>query len=119
MREDFDREWERLGQEVLNGMKEWRLQHPHATLREIEEALDERLGRLRARMLEDAALASSATQWERQAAAAPRCPHCGGPLQSDGTVTTRQLQTYAHQHITLQRQYARCPACGAGFFPPR
>lgn len=120
MRADFDRDWERLGQEVLTGMKEWRLQHPHATLREIEAALDERLGRLRARLLEDTALASATTQWERgEAEAAPRCPHCGAALESDGTLATRKLQTAAHQQLTLRRQYARCPACGAGIFPPR
>jgi hypothetical protein len=41
-------------------MKEWRIQRPKATLKEIEIALDERLGRLRARLIEDMALASSA-----------------------------------------------------------
>ena len=41
-------------------MKEWRLQHPTATLSEIEDALDERLSGMRARMLEDLALASAA-----------------------------------------------------------
>ncbi len=60
MRTDFDAVWNNLAQEVMSGMKEWRLQHPKATLREIEVALDERLGRLRARMLEDVALASAA-----------------------------------------------------------
>jgi hypothetical protein len=34
---------------------------PRATLREIETALDERLARVRARMLQDTALASAAT----------------------------------------------------------
>ena len=41
-------------------MKEWRLQHPKATLRQIEQALDDRLAKLRARMLQEAALASAA-----------------------------------------------------------
>jgi hypothetical protein len=48
---DFDREWEKLAEEVLSGLKEWRIQHPRATLKEIEEALDQRLNRMRARML--------------------------------------------------------------------
>ena len=43
MRDDFDAKWNQLAQEVMSGMKEWRLQHPKATLREIEAALDERL----------------------------------------------------------------------------
>ena len=63
MRKDFDQTWRALSDEVLTGMKEWRLQHPRATLSEIEAALDERLARLRARMLEDAALASAAADW--------------------------------------------------------
>ncbi|MEZ4768890.1 MAG: hypothetical protein R2844_10755 [Caldilineales bacterium] len=44
MRTDFDAQWEQLAEEVMSGMKEWRLQHPRASLREIESALDERLG---------------------------------------------------------------------------
>ena len=57
---DFDREWEQQAEEVLSGMKEWRIQHPRVTLNEMETALDERLNRMRARMLEDMALASRA-----------------------------------------------------------
>ena len=57
MREDFDAVWNQLAHEVMSGMKEWRLQHPKATLREIEAALDERLGKMRARMLEDGSTA--------------------------------------------------------------
>ncbi len=37
---DFDREWEKLAREVVSGMKEWRIQHPRATWKELEEALD-------------------------------------------------------------------------------
>ena len=61
MRSDFDARWDELAEEVLSGMKEWRLQHPKATLCEIEAALDARLGKMRALMLQDAALASTAT----------------------------------------------------------
>ena len=43
MNQDFDAKWDELAEEVLSGMKEWRLQHPKATLREIEQALHERL----------------------------------------------------------------------------
>lgn len=30
-RTDFDHTWQELSQEVITGMKEWRLQHPKAT----------------------------------------------------------------------------------------
>ncbi len=45
MRNDFDSLWHKLSEEVMSGMKEWRLRHPKATLSEIEDALDERLSR--------------------------------------------------------------------------
>ncbi len=61
---DFDREWQEQSTAVLTGMKEWRLQHPQATLEEIEAALDDRLSQLRAKMLQDLALASPAAQWK-------------------------------------------------------
>ena len=53
-----------LSDDILTGMHEWRLQHPDATLTEIEQALDERWYRLRARMLEDLALEREAANWQ-------------------------------------------------------
>ncbi len=61
-REPHDQNWEVLSHDILTGMREWRLQHPKATLREIELALDDRLSRLRARLLQDLALQSVATE---------------------------------------------------------
>ena len=118
MRKDFDQRWRELIEEVLSGMKEWRLQHPRATLNEIEAALDERLARLRARMLEDAALASAAADWDSvSGAAAPVCAQCGKPLQARGS-HPRQVQTYGGQSLRLQREYGVCPVCQTGLFPP-
>lgn len=109
--------WRKLSEEVITGMKEWRLQHPKATLKEIEEALDESLARLRARMLQDVALASAAAEVSREIGEEkPKCPECGHALQSRGQ-ESRTLSTNYHQSITLKRSYAVCPACGAGFFP--
>ena len=63
-------------------MKEWRLQHPKATFQEIETALDERLGRLRARVLQGAALVSRAADLRAVAEHdRPRCPQCGTPRE--------------------------------------
>ena len=118
MRKDFDQTWRALSDEVLTGMKEWRLQHPRATLSEIEAALDERLARLRARMLEDAALASAAADWDAaRGEVQPVCPECGAPLKARGG-HPRQLQTHGGQSLTLQREYGVCPVCQTGIFPP-
>lgn len=119
MRRDFDRQWVALSQEVLIGIKEWRMQHPHATLKEIEVAIDERLAVLRARMIADAALASAAAEWEEEAETEqPKCPQCGAKLKPRGVRAKRELQTHGGQEIKLMREYGVCPVCGAEFFPP-
>lgn len=111
--------WHRMTEEITSGMREWRMQHPKATLREMEAELDTRWARVRARMLEDMALASTAADWAEHADVDhPRCPDCGHPLHLRGT-ETRTLQTHGGQDIHLERHYGTCPACGAGLFPPR
>ena len=118
MRSDFDAEWDALAEEVLSGMKEWRLQHAKATLRQIEVALDERLGKMRARMLQDAALASAAADIKQaQTAEQVRCEACREVLV-ERTVAERQLVTQHNQILKLARSYGVCPTCGAGLFPP-
>jgi hypothetical protein len=116
--EEVEAGWQALADEVLTGMKEWRLRHPRASLREIEAALDERLSRVRARLLQDLALASAA----RDVAAAgpgerPLCPGCGLSLEGRGR-HRRELRTYHDRTIALERSYAVCPACEVGVFPP-
>jgi NADH pyrophosphatase NudC (nudix superfamily) len=111
--------WHRMTEEIMSGMREWRAQHPKATLREMEDELDARWAWVRARMLEDMALASAAADWsETPIGAHPTCPDCGQPLQLRGT-GTRTLQTHGGQALQLERRYGTCPACGAGRFPPR
>ena len=117
-RDTFDQRWLPLAQEILTGLKQWRLHHPTASFSEIEATLDERLGRLRARMLEDTALASDATSFSHDnPTPSPPCPSCGTPLNSRGH-HTRRLQTHSGQEIALTRTYGSCPACKAGLFPP-
>src|SRR5438270_1550323 len=115
---DFEGRWKELSEEVISGMLEWRLQHPKATFSEIEAAIDERLSRLRARMLQDASLASAATDWAQSPAGqAPSCPKCQRPLMRRGK-RKRRLQTHGGREVELERTYGVCPECGAGFFPP-
>ena len=116
--EDLDVRWHALSEEVMTGMKDWRVQHPKATFREIEAALDERLARLRARMLEDALLVSRAAEWEATDAERPVCPQCGTVLRARGRETRTLTTDYDHS-LRLERRYAVCPRCEAGLFPPR
>lgn len=70
---------------MISGMKEWRDQNPRATYREIEATLDKCLARMRAHMLEDAALASTAAEWSRaEQEQRPTCAHCGTRQVSRG-----------------------------------
>jgi YgiT-type zinc finger domain-containing protein len=111
--------WCQLTEESTTGMREWRNQHPKATLREIETELDARLARARARMLEDLAIGSSSATWQDAARLqAPTCAECGTPLEERGT-HPRTLLTQGGQELTLERSYGVCPACGTGLFPPR
>jgi hypothetical protein len=48
---DSDCCWRALSEEVIGGIKEWRLRHPKATLREIGAAVDQQPPRFRVCML--------------------------------------------------------------------
>src|SRR5262245_20384544 len=111
--------WQQLTEQITREMAEWRLLHPNATLREIENELDARLSRMRARMLEDLALTTTTAVWaETPAPEQPLCPDCHHPLEPRGA-KTRSLQTHGGQELELTRSYGVCPKCGAGLFPPR
>jgi hypothetical protein len=103
--------------EIVTGMYEWRLQHPDASLTEIEAALDERWYRVRARMLQDLALRSKAADWH-PASEPLRCPECDRPLVRRGR-QPRTLKTHGGHQLTLTRSYGYCPKCKKGHFPPR
>ena len=118
MRENFDALWNQVAQEVMSGMKAWRLQHPKATLCEIEVALGKGLSKLRVRMLEDAALASAAADLnELPEVERPQCSTCHQVLTARGQ-RTRELTTHFDQALQLKRSYAVCPQCGQGIFHP-
>jgi hypothetical protein len=115
---DVERSWQELAEEVLLGIKEWRLQHPKATLKEIEEALDGSWAKTRARIVRDLALASAAKDLSGvQEDMGYLCPQCEHPLESRGQ-KTRRVITYYDQNIDLKRSYGVCPSCGTGLFPP-
>lgn len=114
----MDGRWATEAGAVLTGFKEWRLAHPRATLGEIETALDTRLAVLRARLLEDAALASAAADLGAlPPEARPRCPTCGAVMALRGP-EVRHLTTTYEQPLVLRRHYASCAACQAALFPP-
>jgi ribosomal protein S27AE len=116
--EGIEGRWAGEAAGVWSGLAAWRAAHPRATLSEIEEALDQQLDRLRARVLTDLALASASTDvQEVSGEERARCERCGVGLQARGQ-SERRLLTQGGTAVPLRRTYLACPQCGDGSFPP-
>lgn len=115
-RDELRKKWNGMSAEILSGMAEWQVQHPKATFREIEAEVDKRLSELRARMIADTAMLSEEERWEDGGEGAV-CSRCGAKLEKKGK-KKRKLQTRGGREVELEREYAVCPQCGQGIFPP-
>ena len=114
----MDRRWQHLYDEITSGVQAWRAAHPAATLNEIEEAVDEHWQTARVQLVADVVTTSAAADVAgRVVAERPTCPDCGRSLVAAGR-QARTLTVQGGQLLRLERDYARCPACGAGLFPP-
>ena len=96
---------------VQASLQQWRRDHPRATLREIEGEVDRRLAHLRTGLVEQVA-------HQEQAQTRPPCPTCSETMQRVG-MRERTVTTAQDAVLTLRGAGYRCPACGAGLFPPR
>ena len=85
---DTDRIFAQLAQEsaeIFSGIREWRAAHPTATFAEIQTAVDERLNQVRARVLQEVALASRAAEGADLAPTErPVCTTCGTRMTPKG-----------------------------------
>ena len=111
--EDLQTRWSAQGEKSFAAVAQWRAAHPKATLAEIEQTVDEQINRLRARMIEQAAQASAASEANQGLV----CEQCGQALQARGRAK-RKWQTHGGQEVEVERTYVTCPQCGGGFFPP-
>ncbi|MBA3517230.1 MAG: hypothetical protein H0T75_06230 [Rhizobiales bacterium] len=96
---------------VQEAMRAWRARHPHATFAEIEVAATRQVAAVRAELIRSA-LESG------EPAIAPDCGACGRAMIRAG-IQTRTIITSHQEAVTVRGQRYRCPACGAGLFPPR
>ena len=112
--EDLQASWEDQGEDVFAAVAQWRAAHPKATLAEVEQAVDEQMNRLRARMIEQAAQASAAA--ESEVSQGLVCEQCGQSLQARGRAK-RRWRTQGGQEVEVERSYVTCPQGGGGFFP--
>jgi YgiT-type zinc finger domain-containing protein len=115
-RGELQAKWNELSAEIMQGVAEWREQHPKATMREIEAEIDQRLSALRAKIITDTAMASAAAEWETGSSGVV-CPSCGEKLEKGGK-KKRKLETQGGRRVALIREYGVCPKCGVGLFPP-
>jgi hypothetical protein len=118
MDEAMEKRWRERSEDVLSGMKAWRLAHPKATLRESEEAAAERMSRREAQLVQGTALASpQRTGSQLPEEEHPRCRVCELLLRECGE-HTRTLQGTGGKAIALKRHDGTGSLCGAGLFPP-
>jgi len=106
---------EQMAAEIISGMKEWRAQNPKATFAEIERETMKRMAALQAQLMSEIAQESEASEWEE--GKGPKCPGCGEEMKAVGK-HSRKLQGSGGSEVELEREYAKCPACGRGIFPP-
>jgi RNase P subunit RPR2 len=109
--EDLQKRWEEEGEDIFAAVAQWRAAHPKATLAEIEQAVDEQLNRLRARMIAQASAAA-----DHEGSQELVCEQCGQPLQARGRAK-RRWQIHGGQEVEVERTYVTCPQCGGGFIP--
>lgn len=112
-RGEMQANWNGLSAKITEGIAEWREEHPKATMREIEEDIENRLSALRAKMITDTAMQSAQADWEKGAGV---CPTCGEKLERKGK-KKRKLETQGGREVELVREYGVCPKCGQGLFP--
>ena len=105
-----------MNADLVEGMNRWREKHPRATMREIEEEIDRRISKMRARLIVDTVMKSASTGKGKEKKEV--CPKCGGAAKKKGK-KKRDLKTNGGQAIEFEREYVTCQSCGHGFFPSR
>ena len=116
--EGVESNWSQAAEGVMLEIRNWREQHPGATLTEIEAAVDGLWAKVRARLIQEAALAGEAEDIGQQGEdSCSWCSECGSRLESRGE-KVRKLSAHHDQLIELRRSYGRRPVCETGVFPP-
>ena len=97
--------------EIVLGMKEWRLANPKAKMRDIEIEARKRVSRLEAHLIEESALTSEAKEWAgEQAEERPHCPNCGEPLTARGKQVRKFQATGGREAGRPSRFLGNCRA---------
>ena len=124
--------WQEQSQEMSTRIARWRVEHPTATLAEIEQAVDEQISGLRAQIIQIAAQVSTATEgrtpteanrlstlWRQDAGSrSPQAPPADPRgTRSDPGSTVSQLSALREQLFFPSIKNWTCQR--PGFFPMR
>ena len=115
MRTDFDAQWEQLAEEVMSGMKEWRLQHPRQACVRSSGA-GRAFGKNAGTYVQDAVLAQCGGYQGGTGGRTASVRECGGEL-AERTQAVRHLVTQHNQTLEFERSYGVCPHAEQAFFP--
>ena len=92
--EDQSRQRQQESEPIFAHIAKWREEHPHATMAEIEQAVDEQMQSLRTQVLQEAGPLEE--QSTSSASNRERYPECHVPMQARGQ-RSRRLQTQGGQ----------------------
>jgi hypothetical protein len=109
-------EWLAKAQQTLAQVGAFNRANPHATLRQMEDAVEVVLSQLRQELLSQSVAEHPLADF-RRSGERPTCPHCGERLQAIGQ-DQREVTIRGGSQITLERTRGRCSGCGAELFPP-
>ena len=98
--------------ELTRKMSQWQNENPHATLTEMEEAVEAELAQLRKQLVEEMVQEKEAAIQE-----VPDCPQCGHKMVKNGR-RQRELKGKEGQIVQIDRQQWRCLSCATTLFPP-
>ena len=101
-----------LSNELAEKMRIWSQANPHATLTEIEIAVDKEVAKLRRTIVESLAQTRAVVEPNSHT-----CPQCERQMVKNGK-RKRKLKAKEGQTIELERQQMRCLSCGMTLFPP-
>ena len=117
--QEFEEQWQRWSQDMINGLQKWLQTHPQASLQETGLILDERLNRLRTQIMRDVALAIAKVKgFEIASKEQTRCHNCGMILTSLEKYQWRSQST-GGEEMDVEMHYGNgtCPGCGAKLLP--
>lgn len=98
--------------EMYDQLRQWREEHPAASIDDIAGQVTRRRRGLMGELLNQLACQHG----NGEVVTGIACPECGAPMLNKG----QQARGVAHREgeTRLERQYYYCPACEKGLFPP-